>query len=338
LENVREGRKEEINFQEVNLGGGHSPFKGLNPYQPVPLLGAVFVINDGDRLLSLPENIKPKPGAEKESASGGCKKGEAGRDTIQTGEKGARTMSDQDADSLNGQPPAAPGTGAGDGNGAPPDGGTPSGAPAAPPDPNAWPDDVPQNVRDAVQKRIDAMSAKSKALEDQIEQMRSNPAQPAKSAEGGEGGEESRPFASYETWKGQALGNDPKAIALFDGFQQAMMADLDRAVVAYVTSQLAPLQTGFSSSEKDAFYRSNPAAKSKEREIEAELSSMPGLTREKAWRIVNYGAALTPPRPPKAPPPGQKPGASGAPSGAGDLPRGKGIGALVEAVAASKGL
>lgn len=238
-------------------------------------------------------------------------------------------MSEQDPNSSVEPPiPGAgePGEGAPTPAGAAPSGGEPEGQPPAPPPDPDWAG-VPENVRNAVQKRIDAVISKNKELEDRLAGLSPSPEAPA-----GGGGEEENPAVAYAEWEKTALNGDPKAIALFRGFRDI----IDQAVVAYVDSKVAPLDRGFQDSAAEAFYRANPAAQTKKREIEAEMKAVPGLTRDKAWRIVNYGAP-PPARPPKAPPPGQRPGAPGAPSAPADLPRGKGIGAIVQAVADKKG-
>lgn len=226
---------------------------------------------------------------------------------------------------------AGNGTGAGDligQGGAPQAGGQPPVDPSAPPADQEWAG-VPDNIRTAVEKRLGAMTAKNKELEARLESQ-GQTAQPQAPVDG-EGAFD--PQTSYSNWEKTALGGDQKAMELFRGFRDIM----DQAVVSYVQSQLSPLNTGFQSAEERSFYATNPAATAKKREIEAEMKATPGISREKAWRIVNYGAP-PPTRPNKLPPPGQRPGGAGAPSGANDLPRGKGIGAMVEAVATQRGL
>lgn len=242
-------------------------------------------------------------------------------------------MADQDPSALEDGSQAGGGSaGAGDPGGqggAPQAGAQPQpGAGAQPADPD-WAG-IPDNIRSAVEKRIGAMTAKHQK---EIETLRESQGQISRPAatEGQEAAFE--PQSAYANWEKTSLGGDAKAMELFRGFRDIM----DQAVVAYVESRLSPLNQGFQGAEERSFYATNPAALAKKADIEAEMKATPGISRDKAWRIVNYGAP-PPARPAKIPPPGQRPGGAGAPSGANDLPRGKGIGAMVEAAATMRGL
>lgn len=192
------------------------------------------------------------------------------------------------------------------------------------------------DVAKAFEKRIGAEVAKRKELESRIAQFESKAGSPNKA-------EESFAFDGYESWKKQNLNgaDSAQASTFFDGFVQALTSDIDRAVSKYIDDYFKesadPLFKWKESTESKEFYSSNPGAESKRDEIEDMLKEIPKLSREQAWRIVNYGnTSQAPAR--KNPPPGARPGTPGAPSGGNGIPRGKGIGAIVEHVMNQKGI
>jgi hypothetical protein len=143
-------------------------------------------------------------------------------------------------------------------------------------------------------------------------------------------------FAEYESWKQTALKGDAQAITFFDGLKDALLATVERGVMAYVDSKIQPLQEGHTGFVADGFFKANSWAEPRRAEIEAAVKQFPGMKYEQAARML--GIAPPAQRPSRIPPPGAKPGMPGAPSNLKDLPKGKGLGPIVEAVMASKGL
>lgn len=217
----------------------------------------------------------------------------------------------------------------GEGVSAPPD---PKAPPALPAGSSAGGQGAQSDADVGWQKRLDSEVARRKALEDRI----------AAVEKGGSGGtpkaDEPFKFDAYDGWKAKALSGPEgaAAAALFDGFHQAVMADLDRAVVGYVDQALAPLAQWRQTSEVENFYKSNPTASGRREEIEA-LAGKYGLPREEAWKIVNYGAPAGPSRTTKLPPPGSSPRAPGAPSAQNGF-KTKSLNEAIERAMADKGM
>jgi hypothetical protein len=202
--------------------------------------------------------------------------------------------------------------------------------PTPPPDPNApVPGQAPASgatgdIDAAVQKRIDVEVSRRKVLEDRLAKL-----------EGGGGGDGRAPvdapfkFEAYEGFKSKFLASaastpeGAQAVALFDGLHQAITADFARAIEGYIADQLAPYQQFRTNVESDGFYKTNSAAAGKREEVEALVQKYPGMDRQDAWKIVNYGAPTGPARPQKSPPPGSSIRGQGAPVGDGNPYKGK---------------
>ena len=198
------------------------------------------------------------------------------------------------------------------------------------PAPQAGPTGPGMITQEAFEARLGSEVSKRKALEEKLAALEGR-LQPAE-----EPAEEQFRFEAWDGFKSQYLKDaDANTISFFNDLHSSFMRDVDRAVYGFVQDRLSPFEEKDRTQAREGFFSKNPVAREKEAEIQKLIERYPGMPYEDAWKLVNYGN--TAPAPRKLPPPGGRPSTPGAPMSPNGVPKGKGIGAIIEHVMNQRG-